>query len=102
MFLDNKFYHPDGRAKIFALPYRPPAEEPCEKYPIRMTNGRVVYHYLTGNQTRRIKFLNDMATEQYVDVHLELAKQYDIEDDEKICIFTRRSRAFFKVMVTIK
>ena len=57
MFLDHKFYHPDGKAKLCALPYRPPAEEPCEQYPLRLTTGRVVYHYLSGNQTRRIPFL---------------------------------------------
>ena len=56
MFLDKKFYHPDGKAKICALPYRPPAEEPDEDYPLRLTTGRVVYHYLSGNQTRRIHF----------------------------------------------
>lgn len=100
MFLDKKFYHEDGRAKISALPYRPPAEEPCERYPIRMTNGRVVYHYLSGNQTRRIKFLNDMAPEPYVEVHPELAKQYDIEHDERVRLFTRRGRAVYKVKIT--
>lgn len=100
MFLDKKFYHPDGKAKIFALPYRPPVEEPCDKYPIRLTNGRVVYHYLSGNQTRRIKFLNDMSPEPYVEVHPELAKQYDIEHDEKVYLFTRRGRAIYKVKIT--
>lgn len=100
MFLDKKFYHPDGKAKIFALPYNPPAEEPCEKYPIRLTNGRVVYHYLSGNQTRRIKFLNDMAPEPYVEVHPELAKQYDIEHDERVRLFTRRGQAIYKVKIT--
>ena len=38
MFLDKKFYHPDGKAKICALPYRPPAEEPDEDYPLRLNN----------------------------------------------------------------
>ena len=38
MFLDKKFYHPDGKAKICALPYRPPAEEPDVDYPLRLNN----------------------------------------------------------------
>lgn len=73
MFLDKKFYHADGKAKICALPYRP-AEEPDEKYPLRLTTGRVVYHYLSGNQTRRIQFLRDMCPEPYVEVHPDTAK----------------------------
>jgi len=100
MFLDKKFNHPDGRAKICALPYRPPAEEPCNEYPLRLTTGRVVYHYLSGNQTRRIPFLNDMCPEPFVEVHPLTAKQYDISHDEKVRLYTRRGTAIYKVKVT--
>ncbi|MDL4841912.1 molybdopterin oxidoreductase family protein [Aquibacillus rhizosphaerae] len=100
MFLDKKFYHPDGRAKICALPYRPAAEEPCEKYPLRLTTGRVVYHYLSGNQTRRIQFLNDMCPEPYVEVHPITAEKYGIKHDEKILLFTRRGKCNYKVKIT--
>jgi assimilatory nitrate reductase catalytic subunit len=100
MFLDKKFYHPDGKAKIFALPYSPPAEEPCDKYPLRLTTGRVVYHYLSGNQTRRIPFLRDMCPEPFVEVHPETAAQYDMVHDEVIMLFTRRGKAKYKVKIT--
>ncbi|MDP5275616.1 molybdopterin oxidoreductase family protein [Chengkuizengella axinellae] len=100
MFLDKKFYHPDGKAKICALPYRPPAEEPDEIYPLRLTTGRVVYHYLSGNQTRRIPFLKDMCPEPYVEIHPELAVKYQIEHDELIRLYTRRGEATYKVKIT--
>ena len=100
MFLDKKFYHPDGKAKICALPYRPPAEEPDEQYPLRLTTGRVVYHYLSGNQTRRIQFLHDMCPEPYVEVHPETAEKYGIEHEERIRLFTRRGEAIYKVKMT--
>ncbi|MGO4547991.1 molybdopterin oxidoreductase family protein [Paenibacillus sp. 2TAB23] len=100
MFLDHQYYHADGKAKICALPYRPPAEEPCEQYPLRLTTGRVVYHYLSGNQTRRIPFLHDMCPEPYVEVHPVTAKQYGIEHDELVRLYTRRGEAEFKVKIT--
>lgn len=100
MFLDKKFYHPDGKAKIFALPYRPPAEEPCQEYPLRLTTGRVVYHYLSGNQTRRIQFLKDMCPEPYIEVHPELASKYHIQHEEKVRLYTRRGEAIYKVKIT--
>ena len=100
MFLDKKFYHPDEKAKICALPYRPPAEEPCEEFPLRLTTGRVVYHYLSGNQTRRIPFLLDMCPEPYVEVHPETAEKYGIEHDEVVRLYTRRGEAFYKVKIT--
>ncbi|MDQ1909923.1 molybdopterin oxidoreductase family protein [Paenibacillus sp. GD4] len=100
MFLDKKFYHPDGRAKLCALPYRPPAEEPCTLYPLRLTTGRVVYHYLSGNQTRRIPFLKDMCPEPFVEVHPEMAARYNIVHDERVRLYTRRGEAVYKVKIT--
>jgi assimilatory nitrate reductase catalytic subunit len=100
MFLDKKFYHADGKAQLCALPYRPPAEEPCEQYPLRLTTGRVVYHYLSGNQTRRIPFLRDMCPEPYVEVHPETAALYGIEHEEVVRLYTRRGEARYKVKIT--
>ncbi|MDZ5471600.1 molybdopterin oxidoreductase family protein [Bacillus sp. 31A1R] len=100
MFLDKQFYHPDKKAKICALPYRPPAEEPCAEYPLRLTTGRVVYHYLSGNQTRRIQFLLDMCPEPYVEVHPETAAKYNIQHEEYIRLYTRRGEAKYKVKIT--
>ncbi|MCT2535904.1 molybdopterin oxidoreductase family protein [Aquibacillus koreensis] len=97
---DNKFYHPDGKAKICALPYRPPAEEPCENYPLRLTTGRVVYHYLSGNQTRRIQFLKDMCPDPYVEVHPETAEKYGIKHEEFVLLYTRRGKSNYKVKIT--
>ncbi|WP_438445246.1 molybdopterin oxidoreductase family protein [Gorillibacterium sp. sgz5001074] len=99
MFLEGKFGHADGRAKIFALPYRPPAEEPCKDYPLRLTTGRVVYHYLSGNQTRRIPFLKDMCPEAFVEVHPNTAARYGIAHDEVVRLYTRRGEAHYKVKV---
>ncbi|WP_166237785.1 molybdopterin oxidoreductase family protein [Paenibacillus turpanensis] len=99
MFLDKKFNYPDGKAKICALPYRPPAEEPCEQYPLRLTTGRVVYHYLSGSQTRRTPFLKAMCPEPYVEVHPETAAQYGIAHDEQVRLFTRRGEMAVKVKV---
>ncbi|WP_077624024.1 molybdopterin oxidoreductase family protein [Sediminibacillus massiliensis] len=100
MFLDKKFYHPDGKAKICALPYRPPAEEPCDEYPLRLTTGRVVYHYLSGNQTRRIQFLRDMCPDPYVEVHPRTAESYGIAHEEVVRLFTRRGKSDYKVKIT--
>ena len=100
MFLDKKFYHPDGKAKICPLPYLPPAEEPCQEFPLRLTTGRVVYHYLSGNQTRRIPFLHDMCPEPYVEVHPKTAQTYGITHEEVIRLYTRRGECQYKVKIT--
>jgi nitrate reductase (cytochrome) len=35
---------PDGKARIFALPYEPPAESPDSEYPFWLSTGRVLEH----------------------------------------------------------
>ncbi len=98
LFTDS-FYHPDGRARMFPLTYRPPAEEPGERYPLRLTTGRVVYHYLSGNQTRRLGFLNSQAPEPWVEVHPRTAASLGIQDSERVRVRTPRGSIELKAMV---
>ncbi len=51
---ENSFFHPGGKARMKPVEYRDSAEMPDETYPYRLTTGRVLEHYLSGNQTRRI------------------------------------------------
>ena len=79
----ERFFHP-GRQGAHVRPSRtsPPAEEPNDDFPFRLTSGRVVYHYLSGNQTRRIGFLNEQAPEPWVEIHPQAAERLGIEDDD--------------------
>jgi assimilatory nitrate reductase catalytic subunit len=63
------FYFPDGKARFNVAEYRPPAEEVDAEYPIILTTGRVVSHYLSGTQTRRIGPLVDQYPEPRVELH---------------------------------
>ncbi|HYX50201.1 MAG TPA: molybdopterin dinucleotide binding domain-containing protein, partial [Ktedonobacteraceae bacterium] len=95
----ERFGHPDGKAKMFPIPYQPPAEEPSSAYPFRLTTGRVVYHYLTGNQTRRLGFLNSQAPEPWVEIHPQAANRLGIINDEIVRIRTPRFSMEVKALV---
>jgi assimilatory nitrate reductase catalytic subunit len=95
----ERFGHPDGKAKMFPIPYRPPAEEPGGEYPFRLTTGRVVYHYLSGNQTRRLGFLNSQAPEPWVEIHPQAAARLGIVNDEIVRVRTPRSSMELKALV---
>jgi len=45
---------PDGRARIMALPYEPPAESPDDEYDLWLVTGRVLEHWHTGSMTLRV------------------------------------------------
>ncbi|MNR93043.1 Assimilatory nitrate reductase catalytic subunit [compost metagenome] len=96
----ERFAHPDGRAKFFAIPYAPAAEEPGGDYPFRLTTGRVVYHYLSGTQTRRLGFLNSQAPEPWVEIHPRAAEPLGIQSEDMVRVRTPRGVMELKALVT--
>jgi assimilatory nitrate reductase catalytic subunit len=96
---EEKFYHPDGKAKFHAIGFKPPAETPDEEYPLILTSGRVVYQYLSGNQTRRIGFLVEQCPEPYVEMHPDTALKLKIGDGERVKVVSRRGEGVFPALV---
>lgn len=85
------FYFPDGRARFVPAPYAPPAEVTDAEYPYILTSGRVVSHFLSGCQTRRIRPLVDHCPEPYIEMHPALAERLGFVDGEPIVAETRRA-----------
>jgi assimilatory nitrate reductase catalytic subunit len=84
---------------MFAVEHAPPAEEPGADFPFRLTTGRVVYHYLSGNQTRRLGFLNSQAPEPWVEIHPQAAGRLGISNDERVRVRTPRASMELKALV---
>ena len=87
---EEKFGFPDGKARAHPITYLPPAEEPDDEYPLVLTTGRVIYHYLSGNQTRRTPFLFEMAPCPWVEIHEQTAQSLGIADSDWVTVRTRR------------
>lgn len=90
LFEDLKFSFPDGKARILAFAYTGPNEKVDEEFPYILTTGRVVFHYLSGNQTRRIEALSKFCPEPYVEIHPETAKKLNIQNGETVKLVSRR------------
>lgn len=97
---EDRFWHPDGRARFHAVPYRPPAEVPDAEYPLYLSSGRVVFHYLSGNQTRRVPFLLEQCPEPYLEIHPETAARYGLQRGDLVRVVSRRGEVTLPVMVT--
>lgn len=87
---EQRFGFPDGRARFHPITYLPPAEEPDEDYPFVLTTGRVIYHYLSGNQTRRTPFLLEQAPCPWVEMHETTAERLGIAEGDWVTLRTRR------------
>jgi assimilatory nitrate reductase catalytic subunit len=94
-----KFAHPDGKAHFHPIEWRPAAEETDSEYPIILTTGRVVAHFLSGNQTRRIQGLINQSTEPKCEMHPRLAEKLGVAEGDFVKVESRRGATTVKAMV---
>lgn len=87
---EKSFRHPDGLARLKVVDYHPSAEVPDEDYPYRLTTGRVLEQYLSGNQTRRIEPLAKAQPEPFVEVSERTAERLSLRAGSKVRLKTRR------------
>ena len=90
LFEGGEFFHPDGKARFHAVPFRESAEVVDDEYPIWLTTGRVVSQYLSGTQTRRIGALVRQYPEPLCEMHPRLAESLGVMDGDLITVTSRR------------
>ncbi|OGR91910.1 MAG: nitrite reductase [Elusimicrobia bacterium RIFCSPLOWO2_01_FULL_59_12] len=100
LFEDRRFWHPDGKARFHALSYRPVAEEPDAEYPYVLTTGRLLEHYLSGNQTHRLEELESRHPEPLAEIHPDLAKDLLVKTGDLVRLTTRRGQVALRARVT--
>jgi len=86
-----EFYgNPDGKARIFALPYEPAAESPDDTYPFWLVTGRVLEHWHSGSMTRRVPELYRAFPEAVCFMHPDDAAQLKLRRGDEIKVESRR------------
>jgi assimilatory nitrate reductase catalytic subunit len=93
------FYFPDGKARFNVAVYSPPAEDIDADYPIMLTTGRVVSHFLSGSQTRRIGPLVDQYPEPRIELHPLLAERLGIAAGDWATVESRRGSCTLRAQV---
>jgi len=86
----DRFATPDGRARFTAVEQRPAVEDVCAEYPLYLTTGRVLAHYQSGAQTRRVAQLRDTAPHAFVELHPDLADRLGLADGDPMRVTSRR------------
>ena len=93
------YYFPDGKARFVVAPYTPPKEDLDAEYPLMLTTGRVVSHFLSGTQTRRIGPLIDQCPAPKIELHPQLATRLGLADGDWATAQTRRGACTLQVQV---
>jgi assimilatory nitrate reductase catalytic subunit len=100
LFEDRKSYHPDAKFHMYPTPYRPSFEQPDAEYPLYYTSGRSVFHYLSGTQTRRIKFLVDKYPGPVCEMHPVLAQHLGLKNRQIVTVESRRGKLTVPLQIT--
>ena len=93
-----RFYgNPDGKARIFALPYQPAAESPDSEYDLWLSTGRVLEHWHTGTMTRRVPELHKAMPDAWVYMHPDDAAKRGLKRGDPVKVATRRGEMLTRV-----
>ena len=86
-----QFYgFPDGKARIYALPYEPAPEAPDKDYPFWLSTGRVLEHWHSGSMTRRVPELHRAVPHAVCYMHPDDATALGLRRGSEVEISSRR------------
>ncbi|KGN41918.1 molybdopterin oxidoreductase [Knoellia aerolata DSM 18566] len=89
LFLDG-FHTADGRARFVAVDDRGPADDVRADAPIHLVTGRVLQHYQSGAQTRRVEDLVTASPAAFVELHPVLADRHGVEPGDLVTLTNAR------------
>ncbi len=94
----GRFVRPGGKARLTAVDYRPPAEEPDEAYPFILTTGRTFLQYNAGTMSRRTR-AGKAEPENFVQINPKDAERLEIRNGDRVRVKTRRGELVVKAKV---
>ncbi|MBE7699763.1 molybdopterin oxidoreductase family protein [Oerskovia sp. Sa1BUA8] len=89
LFLD-RFRTPDGRARMVAVDHVGPSDDVRPDAPVYLVTGRVLQHYQSGAQTRRVPELDRSVPGPSVEMHPILGFRLGIQDGDPVRLTSAR------------
>jgi assimilatory nitrate reductase catalytic subunit len=96
----ERFHTASGRARFHATPHRSIGDERDFLFPLLLTTGRLLSHYQSGTQTRRVAALREVADEPCAEIHPVTASNAGLVDGARVRLTTRRGSAVFRARLT--
>jgi formate dehydrogenase alpha subunit len=91
---------PRGNGKFTTVKYKPSAEETDKDYPFILTTGRQLFQYHTGGMTRRVKPIDTVSPESYIEINPADAQALAIQEGSRVKVSSRRGAITLKAVVS--
>jgi assimilatory nitrate reductase catalytic subunit len=96
----ERFAHPDGLARLVPVAAGGPADDLRADAPVYLVTGRVLAHYQSGAQTRRVPQLTRTAPGPFVELHPRLALRLGVEEGDDVRVTSNRGEAVAPARIT--
>ncbi len=93
---------PRGNGRFTLVHYKPSHEATDKDYPFLLTTGRTLFQYHTGTMTRRVKPIDIVSPEAFIEINPEDARALNIDGGASVKVSSRRGSITLKAMVTKK
>ncbi len=91
---------PRGKGRFSIVTYKPSHEEADNEYPYILTTGRMLFQYHTGTMTRRVKPINAVSPEAFIEINPEDAKALAVQGGTMVKVSSRRGAITLKAVVS--
>ena len=91
---------PDGKAAFTVVNYTLSKELPDKEYPFLLSTGRQLFQYHTGSMTRKVKELDAVAPEAYIELHPADAARIKVTTGEMLTVSSRRGSISLKALIS--
>jgi assimilatory nitrate reductase catalytic subunit len=88
----DRFATADGKARVVAVEHRPVADDLRADAPLYLVTGRLLQHYQSGAQTRRVPELDRLEPEVFAELHPRTAARLGVADGDLVLLRTARGK----------
>ena len=96
----EKFHFDDGKARLFALEWQEPSDQPGEEYDLHLNNGRLLEHFHAGIMTYPSAGIEEKVPNTFVELSPDLAQERNIESGDWVRLTSPRGHVRVQALVT--
>ena len=96
----KRFAFPDGKARLFPVPWVGPTDEPNQEFDLHLNNGRLLEHFHEGNLTYRVEGIRENTPDVFVEVSPELAEERGLQSGTWVQLVSRYGQVRVRALVT--
>ena len=100
LYADGDFHFENGKARLHALEFNEPTDQPDDEYDLHLNNGRLLEHFHEGNMTDETAGIVFKIPGGFVEVSKELAEERGIKKGSTVRLISRRGAIKVAVEVT--